>query len=32
MAERDGYPHGVFNWVDVMTRDTESAKVFMSPG
>ena len=30
MAERSSYGHGEFNWVDVMTRDTDSAKVFYS--
>ena len=30
MAERSSFGHGEFNWVDVMTRDTDSAKVFYS--
>ena len=28
MAERDAYPHGVFNWVDLQTGDTDAAKAF----
>lgn len=30
MAERSGYEHGVFNWVDLCTGDTDAAKVFYS--
>ncbi len=30
MAERDGYPHGIFNWVDVCTPDTGAARDFYS--
>ena len=31
MAERDGYVHGVFNWVDLCTGDTDQAKAFYGP-
>lgn len=31
MAERDGYAHGVFNWVDLCTGDTDRAKAFYGP-
>lgn len=30
MPERDEYPHGVFNWVDLCTTDTDAAKAFYS--
>lgn len=31
MAERDSYPHGAFNWVDLCTGDTDRAKSFYGP-
>ncbi|MDE0268895.1 MAG: VOC family protein [Acidimicrobiaceae bacterium] len=30
MVQKDSYPHGSFNWVDVCTTDTEVAKSFYS--